>query len=220
MGCDGGSNRVAGCLHKSNGIGCSDMLKHDLEAGEIAHDLAQDAVDEHGLTVKDIDVGLGHFTMQQKRHANFFHRRKHGIELLKVRHAMAGIGGGVGGIKLAGGEDAGLKAVGNINRIAVIGQITSHQRRKVEARINRRRNPVAISRAKCCRGDRWRKVWHDNGAGKLARRVIDNSGQHRAIAQMHVPIIRSTYREAGQACLHVIALRRHIHHFTSLSIRP
>ena len=43
MGCDGGGNRVAGCLHKSNGIGCSDMLKHDLEAGEIAYNLTQDA---------------------------------------------------------------------------------------------------------------------------------------------------------------------------------
>ena len=106
------------------------MLKHDLEAGEIAHDLAQDAVDEHGLAVKNIDVGLGYFAVQQERHADLLHRRKHRIELPKVRYAVAGIGGGVSRIELAGGEDAGQKAIGNIDRIAVIGQIAGHQGRK------------------------------------------------------------------------------------------
>jgi hypothetical protein len=56
------------------------MLEHDLERGEIGHQLAQRALDEHRLAVEDIDMAVGHFAMDQQRHADLLHALQHRID--------------------------------------------------------------------------------------------------------------------------------------------
>src|SRR3546814_7867536 len=80
------------------------MLEHDLEARQVLDELRQDPLDEHGLAVEDVDVGIGDLAMDEERHADPLHRLQRRIEGADVGHAMGGIGRGMGGIKLGGGE--------------------------------------------------------------------------------------------------------------------
>ena len=59
------------------GLGGGDMLEHDLQRGEIAHQRGEHALDEHRLAVEDVDLAVGHFAMDQQRHADPLHRLEH-----------------------------------------------------------------------------------------------------------------------------------------------
>ena len=64
----------------------------------------------------------------------------------------------------------------------------------------------------------------EEAGAALAFRVIAKAAKEeilpKKIYRIYMPIIGPTDGEAGHICLHVIALRRHIQHLTSLSIQP
>ncbi len=64
-------------------------------------------------------------------------------------------------------------------------------------RIDTSHNPVAIGRrfGACYH---WRhQIWHDDGAGKMARRIINYRAKHSPITKMKMPIIRTADGHLG-----------------------
>ena len=49
------------------------MLHHDAEAGDVAADRVEHAVDEHGLAVEDVDGGVGDLAVDEERQADLGH---------------------------------------------------------------------------------------------------------------------------------------------------
>ena len=62
---DGGGQVRARVLHVLRRFLGRDVLEHDLQLGEVLAQRAQDAVDEDGLAVEQVDVGVGHLAVHQ-----------------------------------------------------------------------------------------------------------------------------------------------------------
>ena len=103
------------------------------------------------------------------------------------------------GIELARGEDARLIAAADLRRIAVIGQITGHQRHEPAVGPDGLQDPRAIGFRRGDVGHRWGQIGHDDGTAELARGRTGHGLQHRAIAQVDVPIVGAA---DGQAVGH------------------
>ena len=180
------------------------MLQHDLQAREIAHQGFQHALDEHRLAVEHVDIGIGHLAMDEERHAEFFHPRQHRAALGEVAHARGGVGGGVGGIELHRGKDAGFEAALDLVGAGVVGQVAGHQRRELARELGRQRgeNARAISLGRGNARHRRHQVRHDDGAREAAGGVRQHGFQHRAVAQMHMPIVGP----ANCYCIHSVSI--------------
>src|SRR5690606_28312217 len=63
-----------------------DMLHHNPQLGNSRAQWGEDALDEHSFTIKDIDLGIGHFAMHAERHADFGHALKNRIDILDIAH--------------------------------------------------------------------------------------------------------------------------------------
>ena len=74
LGRDGRGDLRPRSLDERHRLGGGDVLEDDLQAGQIADQRREDAVDEHGFAVEDVDVGIGHLAMDQQRHADRLHR--------------------------------------------------------------------------------------------------------------------------------------------------
>ena len=80
-----------------------DVLDDDLEALVVAQQRQQALLHEHGLTIEDVDGGIGRLAVNQDRHADPFHPLQHRTQRLDVGDAVMGVGGGAGRIEFGGG---------------------------------------------------------------------------------------------------------------------
>ena len=186
-----------GGLDEGHGIGGGDVLEHHLQGREIGDDPGQDAVDEHRLAVEDVDMGVRHLAMDQQRHADLLHDLENRIDPAEVGHAVAGVGRGIGRIEFAGGEDAGRKAAPDLVRVDVVGQVAGHQGGEDRSRLDRREDTRAIGLCGRHGGDGRCQVGHDDGAGKLAGRIVDDRAQHGPVAQVHMPVVGPADDQSG-----------------------
>ncbi len=85
------------------------------------------AVDEDGLAVEDVDVGVGHLAMDAERHADVGHAFEHGAHPVEVAHAGMGIGSGPGGVEFHRMGDAGGMGAGDVVGVCRLGQVERHQ---------------------------------------------------------------------------------------------
>ena len=209
MGRDGGAQPPAGVGRDEIGRFLrGDMLEHHLQTGEILQQRDHDPVDEHRLAVEDIDIGVGHLAMDQQRHADPLHPLQHARNLGKIGDAMGRVGRGMRRIELHGGEDAALMPARDLVGIGAVGQIAGHQR--LESRSRRQRCPdrIGIGRRLRHRGHGRLQVRHDDGAAELARGIRHDRLQHRAVAQMQVPVIGAADGERGRRRVGVDGHRR------------
>ncbi len=173
-----------------------DMFKDDLELGEGADERFQRALDEHRLAVEDIDVMVGDLAVDQQRHADALHPLEHAHDVGDVGHAMRAAGGGMRGVEFGGGKHALSMAARDFVGVGSVGQIGDDQRGEVEVGGDRGVDPVAIGAAFLGGGHRRRQIGHDDRAGELARGVARDMGQHRAVAQVNVPVVGAADRQA------------------------
>ena len=186
-----GDIRAAG-FDERHGFGGGDMFENDLQRRIIADQPGQGAFDEHRLAIENIDMAVGDFTMDQQRHPDPLHGVQRIADLRDIGDAMRRIGGGMGGIQLGSSEHAVRMAALQFIASDAIGQITGHQRGEIQRRVDSGKDAVAIGGTGGRGGDRRLQIGHDDGAGKLPRRGVDNGGEHGAITQMDVPIVRPT----------------------------
>ena len=186
---------LARAFHEFHRMTTGNMLERDLQLRQLAVQRGQNPVDEYRLTVEDVDLGVGHLAMHAQDHARFGHRLEHRAQLADIGHPVRGIGGGVGGVELGRREHAIAKAADQILRIGIVGQVGGHQRREVHAFRHGRHDPVAIGARQRGARHRRRQVGHHDRAGELARCGRNHAFQHRAIAQVNVPVVGAADRE-------------------------
>ena len=173
-----------------------DVLDHHLEPLIIAKERQQHLLHEDGFAVEDIDCWIGRLAVDQHRHADLFHPLQHLLDRLEVTDAMRRIGGGAGGIKLRGEPDAfGIALLDLVGR-SLVGEVTRHHRLEVAALAARREDARAILRCHRHGGYRRHQVRHHDAAGELRRRERQHRAQHRAVAQMDVPVVGPPDRQA------------------------
>ncbi len=141
---DGGGGVAVGLGHVVGGVLGGDVLEDDLQLGKIAAQRDELLLDEDGLAVKQVDVAAGHFAMHQQQHAGLLHGFQGLVGFAQVGHARIAVGGGTGGVELAGHHAGGLGAHDFFGR-QVVGEVQRHQRLKA-ARLRARRPECAVCR--------------------------------------------------------------------------
>ena len=71
--CECGAHKLIGRHDVVGRVFGGDVLKHNFELRKITAQRNQLGVNESGLSVKQIDVAAGDFTVHQQQHADFLH---------------------------------------------------------------------------------------------------------------------------------------------------
>jgi hypothetical protein len=85
---DGRGNIWSARLYEGYSIDRRNMLENDLQGRKIKNERRDDAVDKHCLPVKDVDMGISHFTMQKQWHADALHGAERRVDVSDVRNAV------------------------------------------------------------------------------------------------------------------------------------
>ena len=185
---DGGGQVGAGVLHVLRRFLGRDVLEHDLELGEVAAQRAQDAVDEDGLAVEQVDLGVGHLAVHQQQQARALHGLQRPVGLAHVGHAGIAVGGGTGRVELER-DHAGVPGTRDFIGRRVVGEVQRHQGLEGHAGRHRRLDARLVGQRLRGRGHGRAQVGHDDGARELRRRVRHHGGQRGAVAHVQVPVV-------------------------------
>ena len=207
VGGDRGRQVRPGAAYEIGGLAGGDVLQHHLQPRMPRQQRRQMPLDEHRLPVEHIHLRGGYLAVDQQRQADPLHRCEHPIQPADVAHAGGGIGGGMGGIELAGREHPlGLAAL-QLRRVAGVGEVGGHQRlegrrdlfrpgdglRKASG--HRRQNALPIGPRRRHAGHRRAQVGHHDRPRKLPRRGRRHRPQHRPVPQVHMPVVRTAQAE-------------------------
>ncbi len=173
-----------------------DMFKDDFEIRELRHQRHQTTLDKHRFAIKDIDARIGNFAVDEERHPDPLHCLQCGRNKRNFTDAVSRIGRRMRGVELCSGKNTLRVTVAQHGGINMVGQITGHQRREVQAIWHSSQNPLPIgARSFDARYGR-HEIGHDDGTPELTHRIGQHRHQHRPIAHVNVPIIRAADRQA------------------------
>ena len=179
----------AALAHELHAFLGREVLEHDVEAGEILGHRLQAALDEHGLAVEDVDLGIGFLAVDQEGHADLLHPREHAADLGEIGDARGRVGRGIRRIHLDRGEDAVAEARLDIVGVGGVGEIAGHQRLEGRAFGQRLQHALAIGGGVLGRRDGRQEVRHHDRAAEIARREGERGFQHRAVAHVQMPVV-------------------------------
>ena len=128
IGRDGATDLGRGAPHEVDAFLRGQVLENHPQAGERLRQRDELALDEHRLTIEDVDVGIDDLAVHEERHVDLFHAFQHAGDVLEVGDAGGRIGGGVGGIELHAGEHALAKTALDVVGVGVVAQVARHQR--------------------------------------------------------------------------------------------
>ena len=129
----------------------------------------QHTIDEHLLTIKDIDLRKRHLAVHQQGHSALRHRTERVVAFFKSGHAGLRIGGGTGRIIFhCMHHTAGPGAANFITR-RIVRQIQRHQGLENHPRGQRRQYAFAIGQRHLEGGHRRLQIGHHNRARKALR---------------------------------------------------
>ena len=171
------------------------MLQHDAQFRQPAAQGVEHALDKHRLPVENIDFGIGHLAMDQEGHTDRGHALQHRHHPIHVGDAVRGMRRRMRRVELDCGEHALLMAARHLGGIGRVGQIAGHQRREIGSRWERCQDALAIAARRRDIGHGRHKIWHDDRARELARGPRQDRPQHRAVAEMDMPIVRPADRD-------------------------
>jgi hypothetical protein len=172
-----------------------DVLKNDPQFGKASNQGHQDALDEHGLAVEQIDVRVGDLAVDQEGHAERGHALEHRRHAIEIGDAVRRVGRRVRRVELDRGEDALFISAADLARIGAVGQIACHQRREIRARRQCRDDPAAIGEGSGDRRDWRHEVGHHDSPRERRRRMRQHRRHHRPVAQMQMPVVRPADRQ-------------------------
>ncbi|VDZ83744.1 Uncharacterised protein [Kluyvera intermedia] len=66
--CNRGGNKVIAIAHVFRRVFGGDMFKHDLQARQPLAQWLHDGIDKARFAVENVDIGVGHFPVNQQRH--------------------------------------------------------------------------------------------------------------------------------------------------------
>ena len=199
---DGGGDKLVTVADILSGIFGGDVLEDHFERGKALTQGLHHGVDKTGFTVKDVDLGMRDFTVNQQRHTQFLHTLQHRHDGINAGNAVAGVGGGIGRVKFRSGEYAFVKPALHFVWIQGIGQVAGHQRGEIMARRDGIQNALAIRHCGIDGGDWWHQVRHDNRAAINFAGIRHDGFEHIAIAQMDMPVVRAADFKNLGLCSH------------------
>lgn len=179
---------------------CGGMLEDDLELGELAAQPRHVPLDEHGLSIEDVDLRVSHFTVKAKHHTGFRHRSEDRGEGTDVSDAVCRARGGMSRVEL--GCDRGALVSNRVDevRIGLIREVQRELRQEVRLR-GRVAGALHLLRVgeETIRGrDRRLGVWHEQSAAPPARDGVCNSiDQTVALAHVKMCVERGSNREGA-----------------------
>ena len=88
IGRDGAAELRRGAAHEIDALLGGQMLQDHPQARKRLRHRDQLALDEDGLAVEDVDVGIDILAMHEERHVDLFHALQHAVDLLEVGHAV------------------------------------------------------------------------------------------------------------------------------------
>ncbi len=178
-----------GAAHEIDTVLRRQVLEHEAQAGKLPDPLREIALDEHGLAVEDVDLGIDVLAVHEERHVDPLHALQHAHDPAIVGHAGRRVGGGVGGVELHRGEHALPEAALDVVGIGVVGEIAGDERREGRARRQRRHDPLAIGDGVPRGGDRRNEVGHQDGAAEMPGGERQHRPEHVAVAHVQVPVV-------------------------------
>ena len=184
----------AGLLHEMDAIGGGDMFERDLQFRQPAAERLQHPLDEHRFPVEDVDGRVGHLAMDAERHPGPRHGLQDGHHRLDIAHAACGVRCGSGGIELYRRNQPVGMGRDDVIGLARFGQVERHQRHEIAACRHGGQDPVPIGGGVARRDHGRDEVRHDDrppGPERMGQHGL----QHRAIAQMKMPVIGASQGE-------------------------
>jgi len=158
-------------------------------------------VDKGCLAVEQVDLAAGHLTVHQQQQAFALHRFQRGVDLADIGHPVVTVGGGAGRVELAGHHTGGL-GTHDLFGSELVRQVQGHQRLEPQALGDGRQDARLVGQRQLGGRDRGFEVGHDDGTGKLPRRMGHRGGQGCVIAQMDVPVVGSEDADGGGCGAH------------------
>jgi hypothetical protein len=165
------------------------VFEDHAQSGESLQRGLEHFVDETMFTLEYVHLGPGHFAVHQKGHAERAHARQHLVHAPYVGDAGIRVGGGAGGIELAGLHPRGFASHVDFRRIGSICQIKRHQRRKPVACGQGLQDAFTIGKRLRGGGHRGLQIGHDNGAREPRRGKWHHCGHGGAITQVQMPVV-------------------------------
>ena len=197
--------QLTGLAHKVNAFCRCHMLEDNPQAGKLAADIIEVTIDKDFFTVKNINVCIGDFTVNQQRHIVFFHGRVEMGDLARIGDATVGVSGSTGRVQLEGMHEVTLRGPRHLFHRGGIGQVQHHQRLEGDARRHLSQNSLPVLVGLGHRIHRRGQVGHDNGTAKHVRRGRHRLGEQSAVAEMQMPVVRAG---DGQGVSHGVTLGR------------
>ena len=152
----------AGCLDEIHGLGRGDMLEHDLQRREVAHQRRSTRSMNTASRSKTSTSGSVTSPWTQQRHADPLHRLQRRVRCCAMSVTpCAELVVACAGIELGRDPDAVLEAARELGRVGVVGQVAGHQRREAGSP-DRRDDPLAIGRGR-------RRRWSPAARGSASR---------------------------------------------------
>ena len=193
------ATRGACALHDISGLLGGDMLDHDLEALMIFKQRQQRVLHEHAFAVENVDRGIGGFAVDQHRHADPFHPLQHRADGLDVPDAVMGVGRGARRIEFCRDPRACGMAFLDLVGGGVVGEIAGHHRLEIAACGPGGENARAVGFGGLDRRHRRHQVGHDDAARELPGGERQHGAQHRAVAQVDMPVVGPADRRCCRA---------------------
>ena len=195
-----------------------DVLEHDLQLRQPGTQRNHHAVNEDGLTVEDVHLGIGDLAVHQQRHAGLGHGFQHRNHPVDGAHARVGIGGGAGRIELDSCHHVPGGGLLDVIHRSPFGEIERHQRLKAcslgltdlaspRGLVQCQTDAVAVGRGLNHRGDGRTQVGHDDGAAELACTGGHDRMEGGTVTQMQVPVVGGSEGQrihGAMICRHAI----------------
>ena len=195
----GGGNVVACFQNKAGGFGGGDVFEHDFKLRHLRQNGFHHAPDKGGLTVENVDFGVGYFAVNEEQDVLFCHFFQNGDKFEQVGYTGIGIGGRAGGVEFEGDDAGGFGFAYKFGR-DVISQIKRHQRLKRAAFGQHRHNARFVGKRVGYADDGRFKVGHDDGAPHLTGGIGCNGFERVAVAQVQVHIVGADNGQGLHGC--------------------
>jgi len=184
-----GSDIVTGAKNEVYSVACCDMFKCHAKLGKPLAEGGKRALDERGLAVEDVDLGVGHLAVDAKRHADPGHGLEDRHDRVHRPHPRGRIGGRPGRIELGGkGETRGMGR-GDVVGLGRLGQVEGHEWREAGPFGKGRDDPLSVAAGIVPGHDGRHEVRHHDGAAEMTGAFGQDAPKHFAVAQVQVPVV-------------------------------
>ena len=185
-------------------VTCSSTIR---SSGSSLADRREHPLDERGLAVEDVDLVVGHLAVHAERQADRRHPLQHRHHLPDRVHAARRVGRRARRIELHRRDQPLGRGGRHVGGVGLLGEVERHQRREALPLRQRLLDPLAVGAGVRAGPDRRHQVRHHDRPGEVPR-VRQHARQHRAVAQVQVPVVRAADRQLGQGAALPAAIPR------------